>query len=90
MGLDDLHYHTIGIVLETWELGRQKFGNSKELSMSILLKLFEMDPSTKIVFGFAEDQDVVSNPFVRMGILVHAENIIKIIDGVLSLLGPNI
>jgi len=41
--------------------------------MSILLKLFDLDPSTKVVFGFKENQDVVNSPMNRMGILIHAK-----------------
>ena len=90
MGLEDISYRTISCVLESWELGRQKFSCSEEVSVSILLKLFEKDSSTKTVFGFQPDQDVVnSSPIVRMGILVHAGNIIQSIDSVLSLLGPD-
>jgi len=90
MGLEDITYHSISMVMESWELARQRFGCSEEVSMTILLKLFKMDPSTKPVFGFKEDQDVECSPIVRMGVLVHAENVIKIIDGVLGLLGPDL
>jgi len=90
MGLEDITYRSFSMVIESWELARQRFGCSEEVSMAILLKLFKMDPSTKPVFSFKEDQDVECNPIVRMGVLVHAEIVIKIIDGVLGLLGPDI
>jgi len=90
MGLDDIGYHTISNVIESWELGKQRFGCIEEVGMEILLKLFQLDPSTKTVFGFKEHQDVIGHPMLRMGVLVHSESIIKIIDGVLALLGPDI
>lgn len=93
MGLDDISYHSISKVMETWELGRQKFGCSEEVGMDILMNMFKMDPTTMPVFGLKEDQDVstlvANNPMIRMSILVHSKNIIKIIDGILSLLGPD-
>ena len=90
MGLEDITYHSICTVLESWEMGRQKFSCNEEVSMTILLKLFEKDPSTMLVFGFQPGQNMVNaNPMVRMGILVHAGNLIQSIDSVLSLLGPD-
>lgn len=93
MGLEDISYSSISKVMETWELSRQKFGCCEEVGTAILMKMFRMDPSTMPVFGLKEDQHVhilvETNPMIRMSVLVHSQNIIKIIDGILSLLGPD-
>lgn len=94
MGLDDVSYGTISKVINTWEQSRQRFACSEEMGIEILLNLFRLDPTTKAVFGFKEGQDLdlamTSNPLIRMGVLVHAANIVKSIDAVIALLGPDV
>lgn len=94
MGLEDISYGTISKVMQAWEQGRQRFACSEEVGIEILLKLFRLDPTTKQVFGFKEGQDIDqalrTNPLIRMGVLVHAENLIKNIDSVVALLGPDV
>jgi len=90
MGLDDISYRTIAIVMDSWELARQKFACEEEVGMQILFKLFKLDPSTKQVFGFKETQDIEGNPMLRMGALIHAASIIRMLDSILALVGPDI
>lgn len=90
MGLDDISYATVSDVIESWELGRQSFACVETVGMSVMLKLFEMDPATKTLFGFRVNQDIASNPLARMGVLVHGENFMNSIDELLSLVGPDI
>ena len=89
MGLDDIGYKQTSLVMESWELCGQRFSCREEVGLQILLELFRLDPSTKVFFGFRPNQDVVSNPLLRMGALVHGQNFIKMIDAVLGLLGPD-
>ena len=89
MGLDDINFKQISMVMESWELCAQRFSCREEVGLQILLELFQMDPSIKLVFGFQPKQDVGKNPLLRMGALVHGVNIVKMIDSLLGLIGPD-
>ena len=89
MGLDDISYKQMSMVLESWELCGQRFSCREDVGLKILLELFRLDPLTKAVFGFRPNQDVGGHPLLRMGALVHGLNFIKMIDAVLGLLGPD-
>jgi hemoglobin-like flavoprotein len=90
MVLADLGYHHINAVIETWELARQRHGCEEQLGLATLFNLFDLDSSTKAVFGFKPNQDVKNHPMLRMGALTHAVKIIQMLDSVLSLLGPDV
>jgi hemoglobin-like flavoprotein len=87
--LQDLQYSSIAKVLESWELARQKFGCEEEVGTMILLNLFDQAPETKKVFGFGVDEKIEENPIRRMGLLVHASAMLKFLDSILCLLGPD-
>jgi hemoglobin-like flavoprotein len=89
MGLDDINYKQISMVMESWELCAQRFSCREEVGLQILLELFQLDPSIKLVFGFQPKHDVGKSPLLRMGALVHGVNIVKMIDSLMSLLGPD-
>ena len=89
MGLEDICYKQISMVMESWELCAQRFSCREEVGLQILLELFQLDPSIKLVFGFQLKQDVGKSPLLRMGALVHGVSIVKMIDSLLGLLGPD-
>jgi hemoglobin-like flavoprotein len=84
-----MSYSAIAKVLDSWELSRQKYGCDEEVGTEILLNLFRLDPTSKAVFGFRANQNIESNPLLRMGVLVHAARIVQMLDCVISLLGPD-
>lgn len=84
-----MSYNDISKVLDSWELARQKYGCDEEVGTEIVLNLFRLDPTTKTIFGFRANQDIESNPLLRMGVLVHATRIVHMLDCVISLLGPD-
>jgi hemoglobin-like flavoprotein len=85
----DLNYSQISVVIETWELARQIHGCEEGLGIEMLLNLFDLDPSTKTVFGFQADQNVRGRPMLRMGALTHGIKMLHMLDSVLSMLGPD-
>ena len=76
-------------VIDSWELARRKFGSDEDVGTAIMLNLFRLHPDTKTVFGFRANQNIESNPLLRMGILVHAARILHMFDTVISMLGPD-
>ena len=80
----------MSLVIETWELARQRHTCEEDLANNTLFRLLDLEPRIKTVFGFRPEQDVKNNPMLRMGILVHGKAMIAMIDSVLSLLGPDI
>jgi hemoglobin-like flavoprotein len=74
-----------------WEHANQKFSSREEIGNAILLELFEIEPATKIVFGYQPNsrQDIKSHPVLRMGLMVHGQRIVQMIDQVLDVLGPD-
>jgi hypothetical protein len=87
--VNDMSYQTISRVLASWDLARQRFGCEEKVGIEILFRLFRMEPETKVVFGFKPTQDIENHPMLRMGVLVHGAHIVKMLDGVLALLGPD-
>lgn len=88
--VNDISYKTISRVLKSWELARQRFGSEEKVGTEILLRLFRAEPEAKEVFGFKLTQDIENHPMLRMGVLVHGAHVVKMLDGVLSLLGPDV
>jgi hemoglobin-like flavoprotein len=84
-----ISYQSVTRVHETWELARQKYSSEAEFGTEILLKLFRMAPGAKAVFGFDPQEDVENNSKLRASALVHGLRILQILDGILTLLGPN-
>lgn len=88
--LDTLSYNSIGIVLSSWELARQKYSDEEHLGLQFLSQLFESNPETKRYFGFRPEQDVIHNPMLRMGMLIHARILVDGLNDIISLLGPDL
>ncbi len=76
-------------VINSWETVRQKNGFDEQLGIDTLLVLFKMDPSIKKVFGFPVDKEVKAQGMQRMGILIHGLRIVKMLDGIFSVMGPD-
>ena len=85
-----MSYTSISKVIASWELARQKFGCDEKIGTDILFIIFRVEPETKAVFGFRPTQDVENHPMLRMGVLVHGMSLVKMLDSVLALLGPDI
>ena len=55
----------ISLVVEAWNVARQRTSSEEKLGIMALFNLFELEPATKTVFGFKVDQDVKSHPMVQ-------------------------
>lgn len=91
MGLTDISYGAISLVMETWEQLR-RIKNYEEVAGSLLFrKLFEIQPSTKVLFGFPIDVDPHSPELLASKrFLMHASYLIEMLDTALNMLGPDI
>lgn len=75
---------------ESWELARRQQGNFEQVfGTIILLKMFEYEPQTKQVFGFAVDYNPTPQELKDSGRLQIAMSIIQRLDAVLNMLGPD-
>ena len=88
--VDQIEYQSIVKAMACWEHANQKFSSCEEIGNAILLELFDIEPATKIVFGYQPNQqDIKSHPVLRMGLMVHGLRIVQMIDQVLDVLGPD-
>lgn len=69
--------------------GRDPTDSVHSLSRISHLRLFEKEPQTKKVFGFAIDYNPSGSELGRMGILIHAIRMIHMFDAALNMLGPD-
>lgn len=76
-------------VISSWETARQRNGFDEQLGIDTLLVLFQMDPTVKKVFGFAVDKEVKAQGMQRMGVLIHGLRIVKLLDGIFAVMGPD-
>jgi hemoglobin-like flavoprotein len=85
-----ISYQWISNVLSSWEHANQKYSCREDIGNTILQELFEVEPETKLVFGFQSHQtNIAANPMVRMGLIVHGLRIVNMIDQILYLMGPD-
>mmetsp|Transcript_14100 Transcript_14100/g.30719 ORF Transcript_14100/g.30719 Transcript_14100/m.30719 type:complete len:173 (+) Transcript_14100:59-577(+) len=85
----ELDYNTIAHVVDTWELAKQTPAFEEAVGTKILTRLFKAEPRTKKVFGFTQDTDIEANPLAKMGALIHAKRMIHMLEGAMSMLGPD-
>mmetsp|Transcript_3240 Transcript_3240/g.9099 ORF Transcript_3240/g.9099 Transcript_3240/m.9099 type:complete len:169 (+) Transcript_3240:153-659(+) len=53
-------------------------------------RLFELEPRTKLVFGFQKSDDFESaSPRLQMGALIHSKRMVAMFDQALGMLGPD-
>lgn len=76
-------------VISSWETARQRNGFDEQLGIDTLLVLFKMDPTIKPVFGFPVDKEVKAQGMQRMGILIHGLRIVKMLDSIFAVIGPD-
>lgn len=59
--------------------------------LSLFNSLFELEPLTKVCFGFDEKFDVKKqcSGLFRFGVLIHAQRMMAMLDSALGLLGPD-
>lgn len=88
--VNHINYQSIFMVIESWELARQKYGCEEEVGTAILLNLFRAAPGAKAVFGFKPNENIEDHPRRRIAMLVHGAQIVQMMDGVLMLLGPDV
>ncbi|KAL7575107.1 hypothetical protein ACA910_000474 [Epithemia clementina (nom. ined.)] len=85
--MKEMGYNTISRVTETWETCKRRSPKFEdELGTMILKKLFELQPKTRAVFGFAKDQEPVEGD---KNTSVHAHTVVSMFDSVLQMLGPD-
>ena len=83
-------YQSISNVLTCWEKANQKYSCREEIGSAILQELFEIEPETKLVFGFQPNQtNSKGNTMLRMGLMTHGLRIVHMIDQILDLMGPD-
>ena len=60
--------------------------------LSPLFRLFELEPESKIIFGFPKDADLSDNEDLKNNrrFTKHAQYFIQMIDKALGLLGPDL
>jgi hemoglobin-like flavoprotein len=87
---EEISYQSISNVLSCWEHANQKHSCREDIGNSILQELFEIEPETKVVFGFRPNQtNIDANPMLRMGLIVHGLRIVNMIDQILDVMGPD-
>jgi hemoglobin-like flavoprotein len=88
--VEQISYQALSNVLSCWQNAQQKHSCREHIGNAILLQLFNVEPEIKLVFGFTLDQtNIENNPMLRMGLMVHGLRIMKMIDQVLELMGPD-
>jgi hemoglobin-like flavoprotein len=55
-----------------------------------MLKLFELEPATKKIFGFSKDTVLTAQELEKTGAIIHAVRMIHMIDAALSMLGTDL
>eukprot|EP00522_Entomoneis_paludosa_P011889 CAMPEP_0172440184 /NCGR_PEP_ID=MMETSP1065-20121228/906_1 /TAXON_ID=265537 /ORGANISM="Amphiprora paludosa, Strain CCMP125" /LENGTH=183 /DNA_ID=CAMNT_0013188969 /DNA_START=43 /DNA_END=594 /DNA_ORIENTATION=+ len=86
----ELSFNTIGLVVETWELAKQTPAFEEHAGFLILKRLFQLDPRTKLVFGFKKtDNFEMASLRLRMGALIHSKRMIHMFDQAMGMLGPD-
>lgn len=78
-----ISYQAVSSVHKTWEMARQQYTSEGEFGAAILLGLFDDAPGAKAVFGL-DNTDLPDAHVVH-----HGMRIVQMLDGVLTLLGPN-
>jgi hemoglobin-like flavoprotein len=87
---EEITFQAVSGVLSCWERANQKYSCREDIGNKILLELFEVEPETRLVFGFKPHQtNIEENPMLRMGLMVHGLRIVHMIDQILSLMGPD-
>lgn len=76
-------------VISSWEAARQRNGFDEQLGIDTLLALFKMDPCIKQIYGFAVEKEVKAQGMQRMAILIHGVQIVKMLDGIFAVIGPD-
>lgn len=84
-------YNQCALVLESWEIAKQRHSCPEEIGITILLELFRFDPSAMEVFGFHEQtlKQIENSSFLRMGLLIHGGVLVRMLGAVLEMLGPD-
>jgi hemoglobin-like flavoprotein len=88
--IDDLSYRSISLVLKSWDQAKQSEVNEEKLGIDTLLRLFELKPETKAIFGFPVKGKLKATGMQRMGLLIHGRRIVSMIQGTFGLLGPDV
>ena len=85
-----IDYEEIANVIHCWEYTKKKYSCRETIGKTILLNMFTLEPSTKLVFGFQlHHKNIDQHPMLRAGLMVHGLRIVHMIDQILDLLGPD-
>lgn len=84
--IKDIQYNQLSLVLETWDAARfgcENFDDS--FGMVTLVKLMELQPRAKKVFGYDRGEDE-GDKIAQ----VHAKAFVDLLDSVFQMLGPDL
>jgi hypothetical protein len=88
--IDDLSYRSVSLVLKSWEQAKHSEVNEEKLGIDTLLRLFELEPETRAIFGFPVTGKLKVTGMQRMGLLIHGRRVVSMIHGTFGLLGPDV
>ena len=73
----------IQIVLESWKhCYADVEGFPEEFGMTLLIRLFELEPRTKLLFGFHKNSDPNASELGKMALLMRAERLARNLNDV--------
>lgn len=74
---------------DTWEQARRSDDFEEKVGVMALLKLFELEPLTKQVFGIEAEHTPTGDELKASGNLHHAVRMFHMFDAALNMLGPD-
>lgn len=77
------------LLVDSWERARRRPDFDEFFGTTMLLKMFEMEPETKKVFGFDLDFEPTAEELKKNGQLHIATTILQRFDASLNLMGPD-
>ena len=80
---------TFSFLVETWDIARRTKNFNEVVGVMTLLKLFEIEPSTKTVFDYRVDHTPTHEELKEFGHLGHAVRMFEMFDAALNMLGPD-
>jgi len=85
-----MSYTTVSSVIDSWEDIRRIPNYEEQTGVLLFQKLFELEPESKVIFGFQRDANVNEELSKSARFVKHARYFIQMIDKALGMLGPDI
>eukprot|EP00934_Nitzschia_sp_Nitz4_P008672 Nitzschia sp. Nitz4//scaffold19_size178191//46688//47298//NITZ4_001964-RA/size178191-augustus-gene-0.47-mRNA-1//1//CDS//3329540640//8662//frame0 len=86
----DMSYSTVSSVIDSWEEIRRLPDHEEKTGCALFLKLFELEPDARTIFGFEKDTEMTPEMVKSPRFVKHAKYFIQMIDKALGMLGPDI